>query len=171
MRRAMVRAGFTLLLAAALAALALPAIADEANDDAGTDPPSTLDIVSLLAAEFADYGADMEQVAALHDAGLGFGEIFKLEAIAAVLGGDAFELLTMLTGEDGELELGWGAWRHELTPDQLAALEQLPRNLGQVVAASHRSENAGGGNGHGKPEGSGNGQAHGHGHGGPGEGD
>lgn len=171
MRRVMSRFGLMLILAVAVAAVALPAVADETDDGALTSPPGHLDMVSVLAAEFADYGADIEQVRALYEAGVGFGEIFKLEAIAAVTGGDIFALLTQLTGEDGELELGWGAWRHQLTADELATLEQLPRNLGQIVAAAHRSENAGGGNGHGKPAEGGNGQAHGHGHGGPGTGD
>jgi hypothetical protein len=160
-----------LVLALAVAAVTLPAVADETDDGADTSPPGTLNIVSALAAEFADYGADIEQVRALYDAGVGFGEIFKLEAIAAVTGGDIFALLTHLTGEDGELELGWGAWRHQLTADEQATLEQLPRNLGQIVAAAHRSGNAGGGNGHGKPAGGGDGQAHGRGHGGPETGD
>ena len=169
MRRVIVRVSCMLVLALAMAALALPAIADETDDDASTDPPGTLDIVSALAAEFIDYGADIEQVRALYDAGVGFGTIFKLEAIAAVTGGDIFDLIVQLTGEAGELELGWGAWRHQLTPDQLATLEQLPKNLGQIVAAAHRSETAGGGTGHGRPAGSGNGQDHGHGR--PGAGD
>lgn len=169
MRRVMVRAGFMLLLAIAMTALALPAIADETDDDARTDPPGTLDIASALAAEFIDYGADMEQVRALYAAGFGFGEIFKLEAIAAVTGGDIFALIAQLTGEDGELELGWGAWRHQLTPDQLATLEELPKNLGQISAAAHRSEHADEGTGHGKPAGRGNGPDHGHGR--PGTGD
>ncbi len=169
MRRVMVRAGFMLVLAMAMAALALPAIADETDGDASTDPPGTLDIVSALAAEFIDYGADIEQVRALHDAGVGLGTIFKLEAIAAITESDIFDLIVQLTGEDGELELGWGAWRHQLTPDQLATLEQLPKNLGQIVAAAHRSETADGGTGHGKPAGSDNGQGHGHGRQGAGD--
>ena len=170
MRRRMVRVGLMLVLTMAVAVLALPAVADETGDDAGADPPGTLDIVGLLAAEFIDSGADIGQVRALHDAGVGFGEIFKLEAMVAVMGGDVdiFDLLISLTGEDGELELGWGAWRHQLSEEQLATLAQLPRNLGQVVAAAHRSDSAGGGNGHGKPADGGSGQDHGHGHGGPG---
>lgn len=171
MRRALARAGAILVLAVALAALALPAVAEEADDGAGSSPPGTLDMVGLLAAEFADYGADLDQVRALFDAGVGFGAIFKLEAMAAVAGGDVFALLAQLTGEDGELELGWGAWRHELTADQLATLEMLPRNLGQIVAAAHRPESTGGGGRHGKPAEGGNGQTHGHGHGRPGGGD
>jgi hypothetical protein len=158
----MASTGLVLALALAVVAPALPAMADEMDDDAGAEPRGMLDIVSALAAEFADCGADMEQVRALHDAGVGFGEIFKLEAVAAVLGGDIFALLAQLTGEDGELDLGWGAWRHQLTADQLATLERLPRNLGQIVAKFHRPENAGGGNGHGRPAGGGHGQAHGH---------
>jgi hypothetical protein len=157
-----------LVLALAVAAMALPAAADETDDGAVTSAPGIMDMVSALVAVFTDYGAGIEQVRALYDVGVGFGEIFKLEAIAAVTGGDIFALLTQLTGEDGVLELGWGAWRHQLTVDEQATLEQLPRNLGQIVAAAHRSENAGGGNRHGKPAEGGNGQAHGHGHGGPG---
>ena len=166
MRRVMVRAGFMLVLALALTALALPAVAEEPEDDAGTDPLGIQDIVSAIVAVFI--GADAEQVSALHDAGVGFGEIFKLQAMAAVTGGDLLDLITQLTGEDGELELGWGAWRHSLTLEQLATLEQLPKNLGQVVAAAHRSENALGGNGPGQGNGGGNGHGH---DGGEGDGD
>ena len=170
MRRVMVRAGFMLVLALALTALALPAVAEEPEDDAGTDPLGIQDIVSAIVAVFI--GADAKQVSALHEAGVGFGEIFKLQAIAAVTGGDLFNLITQLTGENGELELGWGAWRHSLNPEQLAILEGLPRNLGQVVAAAHRSENAEGGNGLGQGNGGGNGRGNGHGHdGGEGDGD
>ena len=154
-------AALSLLLV--LAVWALPALAEEGEplappeDEPATeeaaDPAGFLDIVFALSAEFADYGLAPDEVQALHDAGVGLGDIFKLQLIAAAWPEESgpitiADLLILLTNEEGELELGFGKWKHGLSPEQLALLEGLPRNLGQVVAAAHRSGNAGGGRGH-----------------------
>ena len=55
-------------------------------------------------------------------------------------GGDALSAQT--DGDDG-YDFDFGELRKSLTEDQLADLESGPKNLGQIVSASHRPEHAG----------------------------
>lgn len=133
---------------------ALPALADDSEDTgATTDENLEADdhdraafmIANLLAAEF---GATLEEVQELHELGLGLGSIFKLESLALALGTDAMSLLATfeVNPETGEYEFGWGQLKKTLTEDQLAVLDGLPKNLGQVVSAAkkhkHESEDS-----------------------------
>lgn len=163
-------AALALLVALALVAPVAPALADEGAVPAGEPSAGHLEVVAALAAEFAEYGMDPVQVGVLHDAGLGLGEIFRLYTMALVSGVAIPDLLAQLIGDDGELELGFGEWKHRLTPGQLALLGILPRNLGQLVAATHRPAHAGQG-GHGGGQGHGPGNGGGHGGESPGDGD
>jgi hypothetical protein len=158
----------TAVIVAVMMAGALPAWADDGGTVPEADPQGCLDIVQVLSAEFADFGLDPDDVRALHEAGLGFGDIFKLQLMAAAGGLELEELIAQFSADDGDLELGFGQWRHSLTAEQQALLAELPANLGQIVAAAHRSDQAGGSKGSeheapGHDRGSGRGRGHHHG--------
>lgn len=125
----------------------VPALADEAGDSGADDTTDTTEEPSftdnklmILLAEGT--GATEEQVAALADLGLGFGAIFKLSAYATALGVPTDDLLTAATfdEETGEWDFGFGDLRASLSDDQLATLEDLPKNLGAVVSNAVRHQ-------------------------------
>ena len=114
---------------------------DDDGDDEGDYGLGTQAVAQAIADEF---GARQEDVLALHEEGIGFGAIFKLYALAAAMDTSVEELLaTIPTDGDGGYEFGFGELRKALTEDQKAALESGPKNLGQLVSASHRPEDAG----------------------------
>jgi hypothetical protein len=113
----------------------------EGDDDDGDYGLGAQAVAQAIAGEF---GATREDVLALHEEGIGFGEIFKLYALAAAMDTSVDELLaTIPTGGDGEYDFGFGKLRKALNEEQQAALESGPKNLGQLVSASHRPEHAG----------------------------
>jgi hypothetical protein len=90
------------------------------------------------------FGADEGSVWPLHEGGIGFGALFKLHALAAAMDMSVDDLLaTIPTDGDGGYEFGFGKLRKALTEDQLAVYKSGPKNLGQLVSASHRPEHAG----------------------------
>lgn len=98
-------------------------------------------IAQLIGEEF---GASDDDVLALHEQGIGFGAIFKLHALAAAMGTSVDDLLaTIPTDGEGGYEFGFGELRKALTEEQQEVLESGPKNLGQLVSASHRPEDAG----------------------------
>lgn len=154
--------------AIAMVLAVVPAMADDGdeNESLGTNSP----LAMLLAGEF---GMTEDEVIALREEGLGFGEIFKLKTLAIALGTDIETLLANATvdPETGEYEFDFGELKKSLTEEQLALLESLPKNFGQIVSAYNRAKH---GEHHGKPEWAGSGKPEGAGHGKPpwaGEGD
>ena len=117
---------------------------DDVNteDDEGDIGEGAQYIAQVIADEF---GASQEDVLALHEQGIGFGEIFKLYALAAVMEGTTVQDLLAAAQTDGDdgYDFDFGELRKSLTEDQLADLESGPKNLGQIVSASHRPEHAG----------------------------
>jgi hypothetical protein len=130
-------------VAVVLAFGVVPALA---NGD--EDPEASKKVATILAEEFE---VDVEAITDLHDAGIGYGAIFKLQALALALGVDVETLLADLTNESGEFAFGFGKFKKSLTDEQNAILDSLPRNLGQIVSAANKAEHAGQNNGHGKP--------------------
>jgi hypothetical protein len=133
------------LVVAALVALAVPAAADEGTevDDGGIGAGGTI-ITGLLEAEF---GITSEEAVAWNEAGVGWGALFKLGIASAITGNSIDDLLaSAVLGEDGEYEYGfsWGEWFRSLDEEQLATLEGMSRNLGQLISAERR--------GHGRPD-------------------
>jgi hypothetical protein len=120
----------------------------DADDGGGGEAKGAQHIAQVIADEF---GASQGDVLALHEQGIGFGALFKLYALAAVMEDTTVQdlLATIPTNGDGEYEFGFGELRKSLTEDQLADLESGPKNLGQIVSASHGPEDAG------SPEGAG----------------
>lgn len=94
----------------------------------------------LLATEF---GVASSSVMGLHEQGIGFGALFQLYAIARAKGMTVDSLLAeTTTSADGEHGLGLGELKRSLTEAQVATLENEPKNLGQLVSASHEPPHA-----------------------------
>lgn len=133
------------LVVAALLALALPAAADEGAevDDGGIGAGGTI-IAGLLESEF---GITTDEATSWNEAGIGWGALFHLGVVSAITGSSIDDLLaSAVLGEDGEYEYGfaWGEWFRSLDEEQLALLEGMSRNLGQLISADRR--------GHGRPD-------------------
>jgi len=138
MRRRILLAVLVLLLVA----WAVPAAAQEEPPAPG-DPGVAVGLLKVAEAISEAFDLIVEQVVGLHEEGIGLGAIFKLGLLAMAQGLTVEELLAGLTGPDGEPQFGFGGAFRQLTDEQWALLEGLPRNLGQAVAAGHRPEHAG----------------------------
>jgi hypothetical protein len=115
--------------------------AEDVDEDDGANGEGAQHVAQVVADEF---GVSQEDVMALHEQGIGFGAIFKLNALAAAKGISVNDLLaTIPTNGDGGYEFAFGKLRHGLTEEQQAALQSGPKNLGQFVSASHRPEGVG----------------------------
>jgi hypothetical protein len=92
-----------------------------------------------------EFGVSQEEVLSFHEQGIGFGVLFKLYAIADLTDGSVADLLAAATttGANGETEFAFGQLFNSLTEEQLAALEEGPKNLGQLVSASQEPDGAG----------------------------
>jgi hypothetical protein len=102
------------------------------------------------------FALESEEVHDLHESGIGFGAIIKLEVYAIALGVDVETLLATMEvdPETGEFEFAFGELKKTLTDVQLALLETLPGNLGQIVSGANGADQAG----EGKPEWAGEGK-------------
>ncbi len=114
--------------------------ADDADDEVelqGVDAEGAQNIADVIGSTFDD--ASQEDVLALHEAGFGFGAIFKLYLLAAA--GDETAAAILLSGEKGEGGFAFGKLLKELT-DEVSALtdgeDGLPRNLGKAVSGSKK---------------------------------
>jgi hypothetical protein len=111
---------------------------DDGDDEVGEGAQH---IAQVIADEF---GGTQEDVLAQREQGIGFGALFKLHALAAAMDMSVDDLLaTIPTDGDGGYEFGFGKLRKALSEEQQAAYESGPKNLGQIVSASHRPEHAG----------------------------
>jgi hypothetical protein len=114
-------------------------VALQADEGASAeDPAGALKVATAIAGEFE---VSPDEVMAFHDEGIGFGALFKLYNIARARGMSVQELLATLEKEDGEYAFGFGNLKKSLTDEELATLEEGPKNLGELVsAASKKSE-------------------------------
>lgn len=135
---------FAATIALMLVAVAAPAMA------------SNNDVMIVGDAITEEFELDPEAVEALNEAGIGYGAIFKLQVYAYALGISVEELLATMEvdPETGEYVFNFGDLEQTLTEEQLALLETLPSNLGQIVSEAKRPEFAG----EGKPDGVGEGR-------------
>ena len=124
------------------AALPAGALADDPPDSLAEDSPSAAQQAKVdLLADFvagddaveADVTAARESVSALRDESIGWGAIFKLEKLAAVMGVAASDLVA-LGGDSGEFD--FGELKKALTPEQLAEYRSGVKNFGQLNKAS-----------------------------------
>jgi hypothetical protein len=130
-------------LSAVFLAIALPAAAVETTetDEASPGCGGTI-IAGLLEAEF---GITTEEAIEWHEAGIGWGALFKVGVMASVTGAAFADLIAAaVVDADGEYEFSWGEWFHNLDEEQIAALGETYRNLGQMVSSMRR--------GHGRPD-------------------
>jgi hypothetical protein len=90
------------------------------------------------------FDADPAEVTALHAQGIGFGAIFKLYAIAAAKGMSVDQLLATVAVDatTGERNFAFGQMKKSLTEAEATALQDGPKNLGQIVSASRRTQHA-----------------------------
>lgn len=139
---------FAALVALFLVVGVLPALADDATEpteptveeDADEEPGAINGKFMILFAEGFDVGE--EELVALRELQLGFGDIFKLNLYASVLGVTVEELVegAEFDPETGEYEFDWGTLRQSLTDEQLALLDEMPRNFGQLVSEQRRHQ-------------------------------
>jgi len=134
------RVAIAAAVVATLTAWALPAFADEAGGDPDDESSGFLDVAFALSAEF---DLEVEDVQELHEMGIGFGAMFLLQGLSQAQDQSVWDTIIGMTGEDGTLSFGFGKLRRSLDEAQLAILEGLPKNLGQLISASHRPDHAG----------------------------
>ena len=109
--------------------------ADAAEDGETEDP-------NKAAQAIADtFGVPVEEVMELHDQGIGFGALFKLYKLACATGVDVNDLIAGIEEEGG----GWsfGKRFNELTDEEKAQCEGLPKNLGQAISGHSDDSDAG----------------------------
>ena len=95
---------------------------------------------NLIATEF---GVTPASVMGRHEQGMGFGALFQLYAIARAKGVSVDSLLaTAAPAEPGDRGLALGKLKQSLTDAQTATLDNEPKNLGQLVSASHKPAHA-----------------------------
>jgi hypothetical protein len=114
--------------------------ADDADpDDGDGDGDGAQNVADVIGSTFD--GASQEDVLALHDAGFGFGAIFKLYLLAAA--GDETAAAILSSGEKGEGGFAFGKLFKELT-DEVSVLtdgeDGLPTNLGKAVSGSKKGD-------------------------------
>jgi hypothetical protein len=133
------------IMALSLVAVAAPAMASHTN--------GPMMVGDAITEEFA---LAPEEVHDLHEMGIGYGAIFKLQVYAIALGADVETLLATMEvdPETGEYDFAFGELKKTLTDEQLVLIEDLPKNLGQIVSESNRPDHAG----KGKPEWAGQGK-------------
>ena len=112
---------------------------DDDTDDVDDDDADDVDadgaqnVANVIGSSFDD--ASQENVLALHEAGFGFGAIFKLYLLAAA--GDETALAILDSGEKGEGGFAFGKLFKELT-DEVSVFtdgeDGMPRNLGKAVS-------------------------------------
>ncbi|MEX0826220.1 MAG: hypothetical protein WD184_05660 [Acidimicrobiia bacterium] len=121
---------FAAMIALTLVAVAAPAMA------AHTEEMMVGDAITEA------FELDDAVVHDLHEAGIGYGAIFLLQMYAYATGMTVEELLAEMEidPETGEYAFNFGELQQSLTEEQLALLEDLPKNLGQIVSAANRPE-------------------------------
>ena len=113
--------------------------ADDVDDDDGDDGDveGTQNVADVIGSTFDD--ASQGDVLALHDAGFGFGAIFKLYLLAAA--GDETAAAILSSGEKGEGGFAFGKLFKELT-DEVTVFadgeDGMPKNLGKAVSGSKK---------------------------------
>ncbi|MDH3425322.1 MAG: hypothetical protein OEM22_01505 [Acidimicrobiia bacterium] len=103
-----------------------------ATDPAATDPAATDPAATDLAATDLAATAARDSISALRDQGIGWGAIFKLVKLRAILG-DTADVLS-IGSESGEFD--FGELKNNLTVDQLADYRAGVKNFGQLQKAS-----------------------------------
>ncbi|MCH6555481.1 MAG: hypothetical protein IH797_02585 [Chloroflexi bacterium] len=106
----------------------------EAHDN-GDDSEGAGHVAEVIATSF---DADESHVLTLHEAGFGFGAIFKLYLLAAA--GDETALGILESGEKGEGGFAFGKLFKELTGEVSALTtgeDGIPKNLGQAKKAAN----------------------------------
>jgi len=142
----------TSLFVSLMLVIAAPsAFADEGDEGDDGAPKSSTMKVEMLADFIAGDSAEADGGTALADAstavadfrisGMGWGALFKIYALAAVLEVPASDLLGAI-GSDGDFEFSFGELKNGLTEDQRAAFDEMPKNFGTLMADAMRTDKA-----------------------------
>jgi hypothetical protein len=103
-------------------------------DGPNGDDEAAGDKAALIAEEF---GVSADDVLAQHDDGIGWGALFKLYSIARAKGVSVDDLISDSSlNADGEHEFAFGQMMQSLSSDEVDALDDGPKNLGQLVSGS-----------------------------------
>ncbi|MEX2226732.1 MAG: hypothetical protein WEB52_09820 [Dehalococcoidia bacterium] len=105
------------------------------------DGETPVDMAAIIAEA---YGVQPDEVTALHARGIGLGAIFKLYAIAGAKAMTVEQLLATIPVDatTGEHNFAFGQLKKSLSAAEAATLSDGPKNLGQTVSASRRSQHA-----------------------------
>ena len=112
------------------------------NDVNGNDAEGAQNVAGMIGSTFDR--ASQENVLALHEAGFGFGVIFKLYLLAAA--GDTTAADILSSGEKGDDGFALGKLFKESADDVTVLTDGedgMPRNLGQAVSGSKKSDDVG----------------------------
>ena len=114
---------------------------DDANVQEESETGAGAEQVAQVIAD--EFGATQEEVLALHDDGIGFGALFKLYQLSQATGVGVDELLASIQSGEGGDGYAFGKWFKSLTEEQQAVLYSGPKNLGELVSASHHPDGEG----------------------------
>ena len=78
------------------------------------------------------FNMSLQEVVALHDGGFGFGAIVKLAVLAKAKGVSVNSLAASLPRVNGEPQANFGELFKNLSTEEKARIESLPKNLGQI---------------------------------------
>ena len=122
------------------AARPTPRIQEDLSPDDAQDDGGPVDKAALIADAF---GASPDAVSALHEQGIGWGALFKLYAFARVKGVSVDALIAAATTDaNGEKGFAFGEMKKALTTEELAVLDDGPKNFGQLVSGPHKKGHA-----------------------------
>jgi len=105
------------------------------DDGDNEDSAGNEKIAEAIAEEF---DTTPEEVLALHDEGIGFGAIFKLYLIARANDVTVPELLAQIEEDGGGF--AFGKLKKSLTEEEMAAFEDGPKNLGDLISGSNHDD-------------------------------
>jgi hypothetical protein len=111
------------------------------DSDSEEEPEAAQGTEKVAAAIAGEFGVPLDEVLARHADGIGFGALFKLYAIARAKGIALDELLATIEEDGGGY--GFGNLRKGLSEEEQEALEEGPKNLGQLVSESKKNKEHG----------------------------
>jgi hypothetical protein len=120
--------------------LSEPPVPDDGGDDGDGDAesPDGHGNEKIAQAIGDEFGVSPDEVLSRHGEGIGFGALFKLYALARAKGITVDELLAQIEEDGGGY--GFGKLKKELTNEEEQALDEGPKNLGQLVSESNKDK-------------------------------
>ena len=108
---------------------------DDAQQSSADDAANAAEVIA------DEFDADADDVAELHEQGMGYGVIFKLYAIADAKDMDVDDFIESLDEKpNGKPAFAYGQIKKSLDEDEAEELADGPKNLGQLVSASRKAK-------------------------------